>query len=368
MTRDHLSKRARAFQTSGIRKIFDLASNLKDPYNFSIGQPDFGPTEAVNEKTIEAIRAGKSGYTVTQGIPELRAKIAEKLKRENDIHPDTTEEILVTPGVSAGMFLALAAVIDPGDEVIIPDPYFAEYPTLVEFLGGIPVYLDTYPDFELDARKLEGLVNSKTKAIIINSPNNPTGAVYPENTLRDVAYAAGKNDVLVISDEIYEKFVYGVPHFSIGSTYKNTVTLQGLSKSGGMPGWRLAWATGPRVIIDKMKEMQQYTFVCAPTLVQYGALAAFDDTLANHVAEYEKRRDLIIGTLSKKFNVVVPHGAFYVMAEVGDGDRFAEWALARNVLLVPGSAFSRKNSHARLSYATSPKQIEKGANLLLAYA
>lgn len=363
---NYISKRAKKFESSGIRKIFDLAANLKNPVNFSIGQPDFGVSEVVKEKTREAININFSQYTPTQGLKELREKVAQKFKDENSISTNSGD-VLITPGTSAGVFLSLSVTINPGDEVIIPDPYFVEYPALVEFLGGKITFLDTYPNFQIDPEKLKGLVTKKTKVIILNSPNNPTGAVYKKEVLQDIAKIAMENSLLIISDEIYEKFIYdGLSHYSIGSIHKNTITLGGLSKSGGMPGWRLGWATGPSDIIDKMKELQQYIFVCAPSLVQYGALAAFEN-IDQKINDYQNRRDLIYNLLSKKFKIVKPQGSFYIMLEVGDGEKFANWAVENNVLVIPGKAFSSKNNHVRISYATSIEKIKEGAEILLKY-
>ncbi len=360
-----ISKRVQNFQSSGIRKIFDLAVSLKNPINFSIGQPDFGVTKAVQIQTIEAINKNLSHYTPTFGIEALRKKIAEKLLKENSIKTDR-RNILVTSGTSAAIFLALSVLVDPDDEVIIPDPYFVEYPELTKFLEGKPIFLDTYPNFQIDPKKLEKLITKKTKVIIINSPNNPTGAVYSEEILRKIAEIGRKNNLIIISDEIYEKFIYdNKTHFSIGSIYKNTITVNGLSKSGGMTGWRLGWASGPKDIISKMGELQQYTIVCAPSIVQYGALAAFESP--NHAKEYQQKRDIIFNLLSKKFETVKPEGAFYIMPKVGDGEKFAEWAIKNNCLLIPGSVFSRKNTHIRISFATSNETLEKGAKILLKY-
>lgn len=358
-----LSKRAQKFETSGVRALFDAAANLKDPISFAIGQPDFGPTEEVKLKTIEAVRKDISQYTPTPGILSLRTLIAEKFRIDNNIKcvPD---DIIVTPGTSAAFFLALSSILDPEDEIIIPDPYFVEYPAIVNFLDAKPVFLDTYPDFQINIEKLANLITKKTKAIIINTPNNPTGAVYSEETLREIAELAKKNNLIIISDEIYEKFIYdGEKHFSIGSVCENVITLGGLSKSGGMPGWRLAWATGPKEIISKMKDIQQYTFVQAPSLVQYGALEAFKDT--REIATiYQQKRDLVCELLQMSFAIQKPQGAFYVMVPVNNGTEFSKWAVSQNVLVVPGKAFSNKDSHIRLSYATSDEKIKKGIGIL----
>lgn len=361
-----ISKRAQQFETSGVRALFDTAAKLKDPISFAIGQPDFGPSEKVKQKTIEAINQGFYQYTPTQGIGPLRKKIAEKFQKENNLHC-TEEDIMVTPGTSAAFFLALSAILDAEDEVIIPDPYFVEYPMLVQFLGGKSVLLDTYPDFQIDINKLKSLISPKTKAIIINSPNNPTGVVYSEDLLREIAQVASENDIIIISDEIYEKFVYDdAKHFSIGSIYPNTITLNGLSKSGGMPGWRLAWATGPQEIISKMKDIQQYTFVNAPSIVQHGALEAFEDD-RNISGDYQAKRDLVCSLLSPKFKFIKPQGAFYVMVQIENGTKFSKWAVEQNVLVVPGGAFSQKDTHVRISFATSEEKIRQGIEILLKY-
>lgn len=361
----YISKRAQNFQSSGIRKVFDLAANLKDPINFSIGQPDFSITEKVKQKIKDALDQSLTGYTQTQGILPLREKVSTHFKKNNiDKSPD---EVIVVPGTSAGLYLALATIINPGDEIIVPDPYFVAYPEIIKFQDGIPVFLDTYPDFQINPTKLEKLITKKTKAILLNTPNNPTGAVYKKENLEKIAEIAKKHDLLIISDEIYELFVYdNLTHFSIGSIYPNTITIGGLSKTGGMPGLRLAWATGPKELVEKMKEIQQYTFVCAPSIIQYGALEAFEVN-QQKINEYQKRRDLLFNILSKKYNIVKPQGAFYMFVEVASGAKFTEKAIRNNVLVVPANVFSQKDTHIRLSYAVSEETIQKGANILISH-
>ena len=362
-----LSERSELFESSKIRALFDAAATLKDPISFAIGQPDFGPSEKVKQAAIDAINNDQSKYTPTQGIKPLREKIAQKLRSENNIICDS-EDIIVTPGTSAAFFLALATLLDPEDEVIIPEPYFVEYPIIVKFLGAKPVFLDTFTDnFQINIEKLQQLVTPKTKMIILNTPNNPSGAVYSKETLKKVAEIAEKNNIIIIADEIYEKFIYdGITPFSIGSIYPNTITLNGLSKSGGMPGWRLAWASGPSETIQKMKDLQQYIFVQAPSLVQFAALAAFEDQ--ENIAEtYQQKRDLAIEILSRKYKVEKPPGAFYIMLEVDDEEKFTKWALTKNILVVPGSAFGVKTNFIRLSYATSKEKIKQGTTKLLEY-
>ena len=362
-----LSNRSQLFESSKIRALFDAAATLKDPISFAIGQPDFGPTEKVKQAAIDAINSDQSKYTPTQGIKPLREKISQKLKAENNILVDP-ENIIVTPGTSAAFFLTLSTILNPNDEVIIPEPYFVEYPIIVKFLDAKPVFLDTFPDnFQINIEKLKSLITEKTRMIILNTPNNPSGAVYPKETLEQIAKIAEENNLVIVADEIYEKFIYdGEKPFSIGSIYENTITLNGLSKSGGMPGWRLAWASGPSEVIQKMKDLQQYIFVQAPSTAQYAALAAF--TEEEEISQnYQQKRELAIQILSKKYKLEKPQGAFYIMLEVGDEDKFTQWALSQNILVVPGSAFSDKTNFVRLSYALSKDKIEQGITKLLEY-
>lgn len=361
-----LSARARVVESSGIRRVFDLGARLQNPINFSIGQPDFPVPAPVAEAAKRAIDAGYNSYTPTQGIAALCEKVAEKLARENGIatQPD---DVLITSGSSGAIFLILAAILDPGDELIIPDPYFVMYPQLTNFFGAVPVLVDTYPDFQLDPERVEEAVTPRTKAILLNSPNNPTGAVYPEDTLRAVADVAYRHGLLIISDEVYEPFVYdGARHFSVGSVYPPTITINALSKSHALTGWRVGYATGPSPIIEKMKELQQYTFVCAPAPAQHAALTALELGPSEAVQTYQQRRDLIYEGLRKRFEVTRPQGAFYIMPRVSDEDaiRFVERAIAQNVLLIPGSVFSTRGTHVRLSFATSEEKIRQGIEVL----
>jgi aspartate/methionine/tyrosine aminotransferase len=361
-----LSDRAQAIESSGIRRVFDLGAKLKDPINFSIGQPDFPVPEAVRRAAQEAIENGRNRYTPTQGIEPLRAKVAEKLSRDNNVKT-TPDDVLITSGSSGGIFLALASLLNPGDEVIVPDPFFVMYPQLIAFFGARAVLIDTYPSFELDPERIAAAITKKTKAIVLNSPANPTGAVVPEAVQREVARIAERHGLIVLSDEVYESFVYGgARHFSVGSIYPNTLTLNALSKSHAATGWRIGYAAGPRPLVDKMKELQQYTFVCAPSFAQEAALVALDVDTSEHVRAYERRRDLIYDGLRQRFEVVKPEGAFYIMPKVDERDaaEFVERAIAANVLLIPGSVFSARATHVRLSYAVPEERIRQGIEIL----
>ena len=362
-----LSARTRGLESSGIRRVFDLGASLQDPVNFSIGQPDFPVPLPVREAAKRAIDQGWNRYTPTQGIAPLRERLAHKLAVENGVTVDV-DDVLVTSGSSGGIFLAFACLLDPGDEIIVPDPYFVMYVQLASFFGARPVLVDTYPDFQLDPERVAAAITPRTKAILLNSPNNPTGAVYSAQTLRSVAEIAAKHGVVVISDEVYEPFIYdGLQHFSVGSVYPDTITLNAFSKTHSLTGWRIGYAAGPRAILEKMKELQQYTFVCAPSFAQVAALTALAIGPAQEVAGYAHRRDLIYEGLRRRFEVARPQGAFYIMPKVDEVDSgaFVERALARNVLLIPGGVFSSRSSHVRLSFATSEEQIQKGVEILL---
>jgi len=359
-----LADRVRRIDASGIRKVFDLAATMKDPINLSIGQPDFDVPEPVKEAGIAAIRAGFNRYTVTQGIPELHDRIRRMLREEKQFEPEAT---LITSGTSGGLLLAFLATVNPGDEVIIPDPYFVMYKHLVTLCDGKPVFLDTYPDFRLRREALEPLITPRTKMLLINSPCNPTGTVYSADELRMVADLVGERDILVISDEIYESFVYADGYTSLASLYPRALLLGGFSKTYGMTGWRLGYAAGPREVIGQMTKLQQYTFVCAPSFAQKAGLAALDLKTADYLADYRRKRDLIYnGLIDAGYEVEKPEGAFYIFPKVpwGTDMEFAETAIRNNLLLIPGSVFSERNTHVRIAYPAPDETIERGLEVL----
>jgi aspartate/methionine/tyrosine aminotransferase len=361
-----LAERIKVIESSGIRRVFDLGAQLANPINLSIGQPDFPVSDAVREAAKQAIDAGANRYTPTQGIEPLRQAVAEKLDRENGVRVPV-DDVLITAGSSGGIFLALAAILDPGDEIIIPDPYFVMYTQLAAFFGARAVLIDTYPDFQLDPERVARAVTPRTKAILLNSPNNPTGAVYPEATQRAVAEIAARQGLLVISDEVYEAFVYdGARHFSAGSVYPDTLTLNAFSKSHALTGWRIGYAAGPHHLLEKMKELQQYSFVCAPSFAQVAVLTALREGPSDQVAAYQRRRNLVYEGLRERFAVAKPGGAFYLMPQVAadDATAFVEEAIRRNVLIIPGAVFSQRRTHVRLSYATSEAALREGVRIL----
>jgi aspartate aminotransferase/aminotransferase len=361
-----IADRTKLIDASGIRKVFALAASLEDPVNFSIGQPDFDVPEALKEEAIKAIRAGQNKYSQTAGNSLLKERIAKKVKNEFGW---SNPAILVTSGVSGGLLLAFMALINPADEVIIPDPYFVMYKHLVSMLGGKCVFVDSYPDFELPVGKIAEAITSKTKMIILNSPCNPTGIVYSEQQIKALGEIAAEKDILVMTDEIYERFCYDGECPSIANYYEKSLVLRGFSKSCAMTGWRLGYVAAGEPLTDVVEEMtkiQQYTFVCAPTPFQRAAIAGLDYETSDFVNAYKKKRDLLYEGLKDKFELVKSGGAFYafVKAPGGSGSKFVERAIKNNVLIIPGNVFSEKDTHFRISYATSDEKIKQGVEIL----
>jgi aminotransferase len=362
-TESLIADRMRLIDSSGIRKVFDLAKTLKNPINLSIGQPDFDVPEPVKAAAIHAIESGQNKYTLTQGIQALRDEVVRFERRLSGIRHDAA---LITSGVSGGMLLALMALVNPGDKVAIADPYFVMYKHLCRLLGGVPVYVDTYPDFQLTVERLERAGAGKAKILMLNSPNNPTGMVAPEEELRAIAAWAERNGVFIISDEIYRFFCYDGPFASIARFTDDMLLLNGFSKLAAMTGWRLGYAIGPEPVIEEMKKLQQFSFVCAPSMAQYAGLAALRLDNSDRVRAYQAKRDIVYEGLRDKFRLEKPRGAFYAFVEApgGDGDAFCAKAIQHRVLIIPGSVFSERKSHFRLSFAAEDRVLEEGVRVL----
>jgi aspartate aminotransferase len=361
-----LADRTQYIDSSGIRKVFALAETMKNPIDFSIGQPDFDVPQQIKKAAIMAIEKGLNKYSQTAGIAELLQKVAGGLESELGWQEP---KVLITNGVSGGLLLAFLSLINPGDEVIIPDPYFVIYKHVVNMLGGKCVFVDCYPDFGLHSEKIIARITDKTKLIIVNSPCNPTGMVYDDAALEAVAKAAAKRDILILSDEIYRLFSYDSACPSIAQYYEKTLLLRGFGKTYGVTGWRLGYAAAPEALaelIEQMIKIQQYTFVCAPTPFQKAAMAALDYDASAFVKAYKKKRDLVYDGLKDKFELVKPGGAFYafVKAPSGTATDFVAKAVAANVLVIPGNVFSEKDTHFRISYATSDEKIRRGVEIL----
>ncbi len=358
-----LAERMSRIDSSGIRKVFNLAATMKNPCNLSIGQPDYDVPEPVKEVAIQAIRDGKNKYTVTAGLSELREKVLDQYHTRRNVK---SEDCIITSGTSGGILLAFMALFDPGDEVLIPDPYFVMYKHLLNLIGTKPVFVDTYPDFRLRREDLEAQLTERTRALVINSPNNPTGTVYSRDEIRMAVDFCRKNDLTLISDEIYEPFVYDDQHICTGEYMPEALILSGFSKSCAMTGWRLGYALGPKDIIQAMTEIQQYTFVCAPSMAQVAGMVALDWDFHNNTNEYRKKRDLIYSGLKQHFKVQRSGGAFYIFPEApdGDGDAFVARAIERELLVVPGSVFSEKKTNFRISFAATEENLKRGIGIL----
>ncbi len=387
-----IADRAGAIDASGIRRIFNLASTLKDPINLSIGQPDFPVPEPIRSAAIDAVANHQNGYTLTQGDPKLLARVIEWLKLDLGWDCAVTGQgaagqptAFVTSGTSGALTLAFMALLNPGDECIIPDPYFVCYPHLATLCGAKAVPCDTYPDFRLTAERVEPLMNERTKFVLLNTPSNPSGVVISKEEGAKLRALCKSKGVLLISDEIYDEFVFSESLGDVAKgdasmkrcpsparedgAHEDTLLIRGFGKTYGCTGWRLGYVAGPSAIVDQMSKLQQYTYVCAPAPLQAGVVASFETDMSAHVAEYESRRDMVIERLSKHTKVAIPGGAFYAFIEVPEslglsGTQFAEKCIERELLVIPGGAFSERDTHFRISFATARERLEKGLDIL----
>ncbi len=355
-----VARRAGAFDSSGIRKVFDLAATLDDPVNLSIGQPDFAMPEAARAAAKAAIDAGKNGYTPTQGIPALRERLEERARRETG---QPHRRLCVTSGSSGALVLTLMAILDPGDEVIIFEPAFVMYRPLVEFLGSRAVAIDTAPSFRIDVDRVAAAITPHTRAILLNTPANPTGHVAEADVVRDLARLAESRGVTLVSDELYRSYCYDGPFHSPALHSERVVVIDGFSKSHAMTGWRVGWVHGPADIVNACTMLQQYTFVCAPQVGQWAALAALDAPMDLPLAECRRKRDKLMAGLRGRYRFEPPGGAFYLYPEApgGSGRAFAERAVAEEKLLVvPGSVFGAADTHFRLAYTVDERTLDRG--------
>ena len=377
--RNFVSERISAVPPSGIRRFFDIAATMDDVVSLGIGEPDFDTPEPIVRAGLEALKQGETHYTSNSGLIELRRTIAEHLNRMYGQTYDPDSEILVTVGVSEALYLALAATLDPGDEVIVPEPCFVSYAPEVIFAGGKPVIVPTTVEnnFQLTAEAVKAAITPRTKVLLIGYPNNPTGAVMGRERLNEVAAVVKQHDLLVISDEIYDRLVYDVDHVcfpSLPEMYSRTVLLQGFSKAYAMTGWRIGYIAAPAEILGMMRKVHQYTIMSAPSVSQYAALAAMRDGepfVQEMVAEYDRRRRLIVDGLNEiGLKCFEPQGAFYAFPSIEvtgmDGNEFAETLLhEEKVAVVPGAAFGEAGEgYVRCSYATAYEKIEEALERL----
>lgn len=374
-----ISRRVAQVPPSGIRRFFDIAATMDDVISLGIGEPDFDSPEKIIAAGIQSLEKGATHYTSNSGIEELRRAIATDLDERYGQTYNPASEILVTVGVSEALYLALTAILDPGDEVIIPQPAFVSYVPETIFAGGVPVIVNTTVenDFQVTAEQIEAAITPRTKALLIGYPNNPTGAVMSRENLTELAMLAEKHDLLVISDEIYDKLVYGTEHVcfpSLPGMYQRTILLQGFSKSHAMTGWRVGYAAAPSELLSAMRKIHQYTIMSAPTTSQWAALAGLEngeEETRAMVAEYDRRRKLIVNGLNEiGLSCFEPKGAFYAFPSIQatgmSDDEFADTLLQEErVAVVPGNAFGEAGrGFVRCSYATAYEKIEQALERL----
>lgn len=362
-----IAQRVGQFDSSDFREAVKKQASLVDPIDLSVGIPEELTPEHVKAAGIRAIEEDKTTYTPASGLAELRQALAIKLKTENNLLV-TPDQITVVPGLTTGQLLVYLAVLDPGDEVIIFDPYYPPYPHLARMLGARVVLVPTLPSFQPDLPLLEASITDKTKLIVINSPNNPSGAVYPEATLHKIAAIAEKNNILLISDEVYEHFIYDGGHFSIGSIYPNTITMNGFSKGYAMTGWRLGYITGPQEIIDAINELQQYVIMSSSSIAQHAAIAALGQNPTHLAEKYRQKRDYAVSELTRLgYHVEGAEGAYYIFVKAPfnyTDTEFAERASQHQLILVPGRAFSELHGYFRISYGADMATLGRGIEAL----
>ncbi|MBC7120665.1 MAG: pyridoxal phosphate-dependent aminotransferase [Candidatus Methanosuratus sp.] len=368
-----LHDRLEEIPPSGIRRLFDLASRYRDVISLGIGEPDFDTPEHIKEYAKEALEKGITHYTPNSGLKELRDAISEKLRRENSIEADPEKEIIVTTGGNQAFLLIWASFLKAGDEVLIPSPHFMTYSATVRLAGGIPVEvpLTVENGFKLTGNDLRKRLTGRTRALMLNSPNNPTGAVMTEKEVRSAVELAEKHDLMVVSDEVYESLVYdGLRHVSPASITdpQRVITVNSLSKTYAMTGWRIGYATGPEDVISRMVKFQMYLSTCPTSFAQYAAARALTDPRSKLAAEkmrseYSRRREYIYERLKciPGFGVAKPSGSFYIFPFVGDDSALSEKLLLEaRVATVPGSAFgSAGRGYLRLAYTVPIEKIRE---------
>jgi aminotransferase len=369
-----IARSVAAIPPSGIRRFFDVVSQMDDVISLGVGEPDFGTAWRVREAAIYGLERGRTTYTANSGLLELRQAVAGHLRQRYELAYDPEAEILITVGVSEALDLALRALLNPGDEVIIPEPAYVAYPPCVALAGGVPVMVATSADdgFVPDAAAIERHITPRTRAILLNYPSNPTGGVPGRAHLEALADLARRHDLVVISDEIYDRLSYDAEHIpfaSLPGMHERTLLLNGFSKTYGMTGWRVGYATGPAELIAAMTKIHQYTALCASRQAQEAAIEALrvpDREVRSMVEEYDLRRRLFVAGLNRiGLPCHLPAGAFYAFPSVAptglSATEFAERLLHEGrVAVVPGDAFGAGGAgHVRCAYATSIPHLEE---------
>ena len=372
-----LTSRLEDFDAGPLGRAFARAASIRDAIDLSIGQPHFDVPDPIQEAAIRAIREGKNRYTVAPGIPPLLSAIRSGFDAgyKRDGRWDEYG-VLVTVGVAGGLMLTMLACVQPGDEVVMPDPYFVMYKKFARLAGGTPVFVDTYPDFKITAELVEPLITPRTKMLITSSPSNPTGAVTSLLEWRELAELCERRGVLIVNDEIYRHFHYdpepgetSCP--SPAALTESALILRGFGKSWGMTGWRLGYAIGPKPVVDAMTKLHQYLFTNAPTPAQHAGIVALQTDVTTRVAEYRRKRDRVVEGLSQDFDLSAPQGAFYAFPKAPrgmSGTRFVERAADKKLLLMPGGFFSERDTHFRVSFACDDATLDRGIETLIQLA
>lgn len=372
--RNPLSDKITTIKPSGIRKFFDLVSEMKDAISLGVGEPDFDTPWRIREEGIYTLEKGKTYYTSNSGLIDLRIEISRYLERRFGLNYDAEKEIIVTVGGSEGIDLAFRAMLNPGDEVIIPEPCYVSYVPCVTLADGVPVTVNLKEenDFKLTKEQLLSAITPRTKILVLAFPNNPTGAVMTKEELEEIAQVVKEKDIFVVSDEIYAELSYGnTRHCSIASIdgmKERTIVINGFSKAHAMTGWRLGYACGPEVIIKQMLKIHQFAIMCAPTNSQYAAVEALrecDDAVEEMRNEYDRRRRFMLSKLrGMGLKVFEPYGAFYIFPNIAEfgltSDEFATRFLTEEkVAVVPGTAFGDcGEGFLRMSYASSLSNLK----------
>jgi aspartate aminotransferase/aminotransferase len=358
-----LADRMQHFADTAYQEVFALSKNLKNPIALHAGQPHYPVPEEILNAAKQALDEGKNAYTLAEGIPALREVIGGDVRRRLG---QADRDVIITPGTLGALTLAMQCFVNPGDEVILFDPFFLAYRPIIGMVGGVPVLVDTYPDFMIDPDKLKAAITPRTKMILVCSPGNPTGVVQPAAVQQAIARLAAEHHVLLVSDEIYAMFCYDAPFASPAASNPETLVVSSFSKTHAVTGWRLGYAHGPKALIEAMTKVQQFTTVNASSIAQHAGVAAYTHDMNWHVADYRHKRDLVQKKLDPAYRAGRPGGAFYFFLPVpwGSGTSFVKECIANNLLVLPGRIFSQRDTHFRLSYAADDTTIERGLDVL----
>ena len=380
--RDPLNKTITTIQPSGIRKFFDVVHEMKDAISLGVGEPDFDTPWHIRDEGIYSLEKGKTHYTSNAGLKELKTEIDRYLNRHYGISYDVDHEIMVTIGGSEAIDAAMRAMLDPGDEVLIPQPSYVSYVPCAVLAGGVPVVIELKAEneFRLTAEELEAAITPKTKLLVLPFPNNPTGAIMEKSDLEKIAEVIKKHDIFVLSDEIYSELTYLEKHVTIASLpgmWERTIVINGFSKSHAMTGWRLGYACGPRVIIEQMLKIHQFEIMCAPSTSQYAGVEALkngDEDVAQMREEYNGRRRYLLHRFKEMgLSCFEPFGAFYVFPCISEfgmtSEQFATELLnTEKLAVVPGTAFGDcGEGFIRISYAYSLENLKEAMNRMEAF-